>query len=79
MNTTTQTKPHQPTYLEPAYWSKDEQETIFNLADHFADLPQSMVSVIESAFLTFDSGEDDPSRIRDARKMMAAARIARDL
>jgi len=85
MNTTTQTKPHQPTYLEPAYWSKDEHQKIDDISDALADLPDSILSLMQTAFLTFESGfpweveQEDPSLIKETRKMIVATKIARCL
>mgnify|MGYP003655071873 FL=1 len=85
MNTTTQTKPHQPTCLEPAHWSKDEHRKIDEISEALSTLPESILSVIETAFLTFESGlpweveQERPDLVREARKVLVAAQVARCL
>jgi len=77
------TETRKPTYLEPAYWSKDDQSKIGDMADLLADLPDSILSVMETAFLTFEvsfpweAEQDEPDLLENTRKMIVATGVAR--
>lgn len=72
-------------YLEPAFWSKDDQSRIGDIADLLADLPDPILSVIETAFLTFEvsfpweTEQDEPDLLSNTRKMIMATKVARCL
>ena len=82
---TTQTKTAPADYLEPGYWSKAEHQKIDDISEALSTLPDSILSVIETAFLTFESGlpfeveQERPDLVRDARKMGVATQVARCL
>lgn len=81
----TQAKPRQAAYLEPGYWSNAEHKKIDALSEALSTLPDSILSVIETAFLTFEEGfpyeveQERPDLVRDARKMVVATQVARCL
>ena len=84
MQTTTKAKTSQADYLEPD-WSKAELRKIDDISDALSPLPDSILSVIETAFLTFEAGmpfeveQERPDLVRDARKMVVATQVARCL
>jgi len=79
------TETRKPSYLEPAYWSKDDQSKIGDMADLLADLPDSILSVMETALLTFEvsfpweAEQDEPDLLENTRKMIVATQVARCL
>lgn len=82
---TTQAKTRQAAYLEPGYWSKAEHQKIDALSEALSALPDSILSVLETALLTFEDGfpyeveQERPDLVRDARKMVVATQVARCL
>ncbi len=82
---TTQTKTAPADYLEPGYWSKSEHRKIDDISEALSTLPDSLLSVIQTAFLTFEAGmpfeveQERPDLVRDARKMVVATQVARCL